>query len=206
MDDSGPLAETLTLKGGDRYAEVREAAAAHAAEHGCGLSEMGLLQGRALAVLVRATHSSYVLELGSGLGYSGLNIMSSFGATGRLDTIEPDPVHARITEGNLDRYSFGDRSRVHTASAAQVIPALSGPYDLIVLNNGWKDAPKLYDDLLRLVRTGGSILALDPHEHAQQPGADAQSAIAFLSRLAEDDRLAVSFGVHLEHIIATRIR
>ncbi|MEO9255690.1 MAG: hypothetical protein ABI305_09130 [Tepidiformaceae bacterium] len=207
MDELGMRAMELTLKGGDRFADVRAEALTHHEAHGCTLAEFSLTDGRELAVLVRATRASYVLELGGGVGYSGLNITSSFGQTGRIDTIEPDPEHARLIRQNFARYSLEDRLRVHSARPVEVVPALSGPYDMIVINEGPMALDGIYEDLVRLTRTNGSIVMLRSGIQASTAGeTDPFLVPPILARFAEDDRLLVSFGERLECVLATRIR
>ena len=198
MTTADDPAETLTRLHPDRFAEVREEALAHGAEHGCGTAPPTFLRVRELAVLVRAMHASYVLELGTGLGYGGLHIVDAFGRTGRLDTVERDPAHAKLAEANFRRFAFDERVRVHCGRAAEVVSALNGPYDLIVLDDDSVGYLALYEDLLRLVRTGGSIIAGAGSEDASLPG--------FLARLAEDDRVLPSFGPGLRHTVAVKQR
>ena len=207
MDELALRAMDLTLKGGDRFAEVRAEALTHHEEHGCKLAELSITDGRELAVLVRATRASYVLELGGGVGYSGLNITSSFGQTGRLDTVEPDPEHARLIRQNFARFSLEDRLRVHSARPAEVVPALSGPYDMIVINEGPTAIDGIYEDLVRLTRTNGSIVMLRSGIEAGAVGESEPFLVPpILARFAEDNRLLASFGERLECVLATRIR
>jgi len=191
----------LTVHRPDRFAAVRESADAHRLEHGCHLEMLSEIEARELAVVVRATHSSYVLELGTGIGYSGLHIASSFGATGRLDTIESDPRHARLAAQGFARYALDERTRIHTAPAHEVVPALSGPYDLLVLDTEWSVYPGLYEHFVRLLRTGGSLYLVPREGFGANPESD-----PFLRRLADDDRLLPWFAPHLRRILATRVR
>jgi predicted O-methyltransferase YrrM len=207
MDELALRAVELTLQGGDRFAEVRAEALIHREQHGCKLPELSIVDGRELAVLVRATRASYVLELGGGVGYSGLNITSSFGQTGRIDTVEPDPEHARLIRQNFARFALEDRLRVHSARAAEVVPALSGPYDMIVINEAPSAVDAIYEDLVRLTRTNGSIVILRRTIEAASPGEkEAFPVPPVLARLAGDNRLITSFGDRLECVLATRVR
>jgi len=198
MTSTHERAESLTRLHPDRFAEVREEAVAHCAEHGCDATPVSFERARELGVLVRAMHASYVLELGTGLGYGGLHIVDAFGRTGRLDTVERDPVHAGLAEANFRRFAFTERVRVHAGRAAEVVPALNGPYDLIALDANPAGHLELYEHLLRLVRTSGSIVVA--------PGAGGEAAPALLARLAEDDRVLPSFGPGLRHVVAVRLR
>ncbi len=200
MSDDEEAIARLTARRGDRYREVREQAEDHAAGHGCVLRTLTELEARELAVLVRATHSSYVLQLGTGVGYASLQIAGGFGATGRLDAIEPDAVHAGLTVANMQRFGLGERLRMHTTGAREVVPALSGPYDLAVLDGAWADYAPLFDDLLRLLRVGGSLWTI-PREGFPDAAAD-----PFLARLAEDERVLTWFAPGLRRVLAVRLR
>ncbi|MCZ2111976.1 MAG: class I SAM-dependent methyltransferase [Dehalococcoidia bacterium] len=192
---------SLTHRRPDRFATVRESAPAHRLEHGCDLDVLNEVEARELAVMVRATHSSYVLELGTGIGYSGLHIAASFGTTGRLDTIESDPRHARMAAHSFAYFALDERTRVHTAPAEDVVPALSGPYDLLILDAAWVAYPGLYEQFIRLLRTGGSLCLFPREGPGRGPETD-----PFLRRLASDDRLLPWFAPGLQRIIATRVR
>lgn len=199
--DQESAATQLTSRRGTRYESVREEIEAHRAEHGCDTQRWSLLQARELAVLVRATHSSYVLQVGGGNGYGVLQVASALGSTGRVDVVEPDSVHASLIADNLERYGLGERVRIHAAAASEVVPPLSGPYDLIVGDAGWATYLPLYEDLLRLLRTGGTLYLLPRGAPGAEPGAD-----PLLGHLAEDERLLTWFAPDLERVLAVRVR
>ncbi len=190
--------ESLTQLHPDRFADVRNEAVTHCAEHGCDAIPATFLRAREMGVLVRAMHASYVLELDAGLGYGGLHVVDAFGRTGRLDTIERDPGHAALAGASFRRFAFAERVRVHCGRVVEVVPALSGPYDLIALNGAAAACLPVFEDLIRLVRTGGAIIL--------GKASDEMASSAFHSRLAEDDRLLPSFGPGLRHTLAVRQR
>ena len=204
--DSGVIeqesaATKLTARRGARYEPVRAAIEAHRAQHRCAIPDWSLLQSRELTVMVRATHSSYVLQIGGGNGYATLQVAATLGATGRVDVVEPDPVHVQLIEGNVERYGLRERVRIHGAAASEVIPPLSGPYDLVVGTAAWATYLPLFEDLLRLLRTGGSLYLLPRGAQGDDPGAD-----ELLGRLADDERLLTSFAPDLERVVAVRVR
>lgn len=201
MEDEASLAQALTAMRPDRFADVRERALEHVADHGCDARPPSVLEARRLTVLTRATHSSYVLEVGTGLGYGSLQIAAAFGQTGRLDTIEPDPVHAALAEAAFRRYALDDRVRVQGTAARQVLPALSGPYDLVVAHARADVVAPLYEDVMRLLRVGGTLF-FSAVPHASEPGRERD----LLERLAIDDRVAAMFGPGLAPVMATRLR
>lgn len=168
---------------------------AHRSAHGCGLQAPAAGPARELEVLLRATRARYVLELGTGLGHQALLIAGAFGQTGRLDTVEPDGVHAGVASGHFRRSAIGDRIRLHTASAGEVLPALNGPYDFVVLAPGTADAA-LIEDLHRLLRSGGTLLA--------QAGPGGAEAAGFAEQLAGDGRFLVA-GDESGRILAVKL-
>lgn len=196
MAEPEPTAETLTGIKPDRFAGVAAAIDEHLREHGCDLGRAPILSAREMGVLVRATRASYVLEVGAGLGYCGLHAVDGFGRTGRLDTIERDPVHAQLAEENFRRFGFGDRVRVHCGREDDVLAGLNGPYDMVVLNSGLAGHGRSFEDILRLLRTGGTLLVSAGGGPAME---------GFLRRLATDDRLLPAFGAGLQHVVAVRL-
>ncbi|MCC6382728.1 MAG: class I SAM-dependent methyltransferase [Dehalococcoidia bacterium] len=201
MEEEASLAQALTALRPDRFAEVRERALRHVEEHSCSARPPSLIDARRLTVLTRATHSSYVLEIGAGLGYGSLHIAAAFGQTGRLDTTEADPVHAALAEAAFRHYALDDRVRVHGTAARQVLPALSGPYDLVVAHERADLVAPLYEDVVRLLRVGGTLF-FSRVPGAVEPGRERD----LLERLAVDDRVAATFGPGLVPVMATRVR
>ncbi len=198
MSEPEITAEALTGLKPDRFADLLPATDAHGREHGCDLGSAPVLPAREIGVLVRATRASYVLEVGTGLGYCGLHAVDGFGRTGRLDTIERDQVHAQLAEENFRRYGLADRVRVHCGREADVLAGLNGPYDMLVLHAGPAGDERSFEDILRLLRTGGTLLV---NSSGGGPALD-----SFLRRLATDDRLLPSFGPGMHHVVAVRIR
>ncbi len=106
-----------------------------------------------------------VLELGTLAGYSGIWIALGLPADGRLITIEFNPVHAEFAKGEFRRAGVGEKVRVITGAALDVLPSLAqelgpGSLDLVFI-----DAIKTeYNEYLRLVRPllrRGGLLVID---------------------------------------------
>lgn len=205
--DSAAQAELLTARRPARFSPVADDIKAHVAEHGCAVPLLTPIEARSFEFAVRATHSSYVLQVGAGLGEATLHMAGAFGYTGRLDAIEPDPAHGTFIERQLRRFAFEETVRVHVASPANVVSALSGPYDLIVLHAPGPalDFPDLdYEDLVRLLRTGGSLLAVRSSTDAESSAAPPEGGL--LARLAGDPRMLPWFAPDLTRVLATRAR
>jgi predicted O-methyltransferase YrrM len=203
MQDVEGLALSLTLERDDRYSEVRQAIAPHREKHRCSIPLMDPTDGRELSVITRVSHSTYVLELGSALGYAGLHVVESFGRTGKLDVIEEDEGHAQLASDAFAQFAYSDRVRLHSGSTREIMTALNGPYDLVIVNAGWATLADSYDDLVRVTRAGGSLL-LRTGTAEDPAGRDGARAAAV--RMATDYRLTPWFEPGLQTVLASRVR
>jgi predicted O-methyltransferase YrrM len=111
--------------------------------------------GRFLATLVRALDPAEVLEVGTAIGYSTLHMAEALG-TGKLVTIERDPVRAGQAASFLERAGVAECVEIVEADAIEAIGGLAGPFDLLFLDAS-KDE---YADYLRLAEPKASERAL----------------------------------------------
>lgn len=197
---------------GEKFADVRLQSETYREDHGGFPYTASPLGARELQVIVRVARARYVLEVGGALGYTGLHIASEFGHTGRLDTVIPDTNAAGLASQNFERAGFAERVRIYTSEAAQVLPGLSGPYDVVILAGDPASYAGIYEDAVRLVRIGGTLLVYNLFELAW--ALDGESALpsapeplaAFVTRLAEDPRFVTHIPVSLERAVAARVR
>jgi predicted O-methyltransferase YrrM len=111
--------------------------------------------GRLLAVLVRALNPTTVLEVGTAIGYSTLHIAEAL-ETGKIVTIERDPVRAGQARDFLARAGVSARVELIEGDALEAIRELPGPFDVIFLD-GTKGE---YREYLRLAQPKASERAL----------------------------------------------
>lgn len=211
MTEPSDLAADLNARRGDRFAAVREAAEAHLASHACGALLPTLSEARYLAAIAAAARATYVLAFSSGLGYLALHLSEVFGHTGRLDLLENDASHASIVEAAARTHGLADRINVYRGRVADVVPSLNGPFDLILLDAKLAEVAPLYDTLVRLLRTGGSLVIANAEgvhgaSTAEEPGRDEVRAREFLDRLAADEQVYAAFPAVPSPIIAVRRR
>jgi predicted O-methyltransferase YrrM len=155
-----------------------------------------LLRARYLAALAAATRATYVLAVGDGLAHAAFHVAAGFGHTGHLDLVAANPDVARDVQSAIARHSFDERMRLHAANAINVVPNLNGPLDLVIADVSGLDWAALYEPLVRLVRTGGSLVLIAP-----APASD-----GWVARLAEDERLYVHVPETESPILAIRRR
>ena len=145
-------------KSSDRFAYVAEKYDAHRDEHGC-YDVYPFGNGPLLGALAASAKPRRLLEVGCGLGYSGLWLAYGAGAQSRLETIEPDREHARIAREHFESEGLGQRIKVLVGRAASILPKLRGRYDLVYFDTDPKESLKALDLSERLLRRGGLLIS-----------------------------------------------
>lgn len=112
-----------------------------------------------LEITARAIRARRVLEIGMAIGYAVIHLLRGMCDGGEVVTIEPDEEMIRRAASYFERAGVGGSVRVERGRALEVLPRLSGEFDLVYL-----DAVKEeYADYLRLslplLRTGGVVVA-----------------------------------------------
>jgi predicted O-methyltransferase YrrM len=142
------------------------------------------------------------LEVGCGLGLTAVALARGMG-TGRVDTIERDPDHARLALRNLQRARLARRVRILEGDARDILPNLRGAYGLVLEDASYATTPTYYDDLVRLTRTGGLLLwenwfPLGP-DHPYVTEKEIQATMRWVRRAMRDPRIATAivrgFGI-----------
>lgn len=116
--------------------------------------------GKMLHLLTRISGARSVVEVGTGLGYSGIWIARGLPKGGHLRTIEADPEHAATARQWFERAGVADRVHVMQGKALGVLPALpTKSVDLLFIDADKENYPRYFDLATRLVRSGGLICA-----------------------------------------------
>jgi caffeoyl-CoA O-methyltransferase len=115
--------------------------------------------GRLLALFVRALGATRVLEVGTLFGYSGIWMARELPPDGRLDTIEIEQLHADAAEHWFEHAGLSDRVVVHRGAGVDVLPTLTGPYDIAFIDADKANYPNYTRLALERLRPGGLILA-----------------------------------------------
>lgn len=131
-----------------------------AAELGC--EAVSPAVGALLQVLAAATGARAAVEIGTGVGVSGLYLLRGLPAQAQLTTIESDVEHQRAARRAFAEDGVAsNRTRTITGRALDVLPRLAdGAYDLVFVDGDVEHAPQYCDEAVRLLRPGG-LLAVD---------------------------------------------
>jgi predicted O-methyltransferase YrrM len=146
-------------KSPDPFVEVRTQTFWYRAQHGCGAYpfEDGAIRG----VIAAAVAAKRVLELGCALGYTVL--WFAHGAKdATIDTIEFDPVHARLAREHFVAFGVANRVRVHQGDFAEVLPGLAPGYDLAFFD-GFAPTPDYLRTFQKLIRPRGVLISSNLH-------------------------------------------
>jgi predicted O-methyltransferase YrrM len=130
-----------------------------------GLSLVGAVQGQFLYLLARSMEARQVLEVGITTGYAAMWLLQALSATGGyLTGIERQPERCQLARGVLSRAGLGDKATIHEGEWYNILPTLSGPYDLIFLDilrsvSNVDQATQALEMCIPLLRTGGMLVA-----------------------------------------------
>lgn len=128
------------------------------AEAGLPAQDVSALQGQMLALLVQMTAARRILEIGTLGGYSTIRMARALPADGTVVTIEADERHAAVARQNFERADLRARIDLRVGRALDVLPTLTGPFDLIFIDADKPDNPDYICWALDLSRPGTVII------------------------------------------------
>lgn len=116
--------------------------------------------GAALTVLALAANPKTVVEIGTGVGVSGIYLLRGMNPAGVLTTIDVEPEHHKAARLAFADAGFApERTRLITGRALEVLPRLTdGGYDLVLIDGKRTEFPAYLDEARRLLRPGGMII------------------------------------------------
>ena len=122
-------------------------------------------EGKLLHLLARSHGAKRILEIGTLGGYSTIWLARALPAppTGKLVTLEFNPVHADVARANIDRAGLSEIVDIRVGRAIDALPKLeaerAGPFDLIFIDADKPSNPDYLAWSLRLSRPGTLIIA-----------------------------------------------
>jgi predicted O-methyltransferase YrrM len=117
------------------------------------------IQGAALRFLATTLRARAVVEIGTGVGVSGLWLLRGMAGDGVLTSIEIEPELLREARaGFLGAGYPSSRFRLIGGMALDVLPRLTdGAYDLVFVDGVTVEYPKYFQEATRLLRPGGVV-------------------------------------------------
>lgn len=144
----------------DPFADVYDACEPHREQHGpaCGVYPSNPRSMALVRVLVSAARPNRVLEIGGGIGYSGLHIASAMPDGAELTSIERDAEHVELATSNFEKHRLRNQAQFVVGSAVDVIPTLLGEFDF-VYDDGWfAKEPAYLESMVDAMRPGALVV------------------------------------------------
>jgi caffeoyl-CoA O-methyltransferase len=119
----------------------------------------GHLQGRFLSMISNMINPSAILEIGTFTGYSAICLAEGLRAGGRIVTIDNNEELENRVRGYFEEAKLGGAIEYLIGDASQLIPTLSGQFDLVFIDADKESYSLYYDLVFDKVRVGGFIIA-----------------------------------------------
>jgi predicted O-methyltransferase YrrM len=115
-------------------------------------------QGKLLHLLAKLQGAKRILEIGTLGGYSTIWMARALPKNGKITTLEADSKHARVAAANLARAGLSERVDLRKGKALNILPELTGPFDLVFIDADKRNNPRYFEWALRLSRKGSLII------------------------------------------------
>ena len=115
--------------------------------------------GQLLSFFAGLMKAEKVLEVGTAVGYSALLLLEVLPENAVITTIENYPPRIAKAKENFLKAGAGERIRLLEGDAAEILPGLSGGYDMIFMDAAKAQYIHWLPEVKRLLRTGGLLLS-----------------------------------------------
>ncbi|MDR9367399.1 MAG: O-methyltransferase [Balneolaceae bacterium] len=145
--------------------------------------------GMLLKMLVQISGAKRILEIGTFTGYSAIWMADALSKDGTLITLEMNERYRDISRQFFEQEEYKTKIKQKMGNALEVIPALSGFFDLIFLDADKISYPTYYEILKPKLKTGG-IFVIDNvlwGGEVLRPSDEKSRAIHKLNKMIRDD-------------------
>ncbi|MDI1325027.1 MAG: O-methyltransferase [Algoriphagus sp.] len=119
----------------------------------------GHLQGKMLELFTKMLRPETILEIGTYTGYSGVCLARGLKKGGKLITLDINDELETMVRGFFAESGLAEQIDYRLGNALEIIPTLSGPFDLVFIDADKFNNSTYYDLIIDKVRPGGIILA-----------------------------------------------
>lgn len=114
--------------------------------------------GKLIEILFACARPKACLEIGTAIGYSSL-FFSKCMTKGRVDTIEVDPDMVLLARDNIAKAGYSEQINVICGDALEVLPYLTGSYDVVFVDGPKAKYIEMLPDCLRMLKKGGMLIS-----------------------------------------------
>jgi predicted O-methyltransferase YrrM len=167
----------------------------------------GSLQGKFLEMISNLLNPTYILEIGTFLGYSALCLAKGLKTGGELHTLEIDEETAGVARENFKKSKTGNKIILHCGNALELLNTIDRPWDLVFIDADKTGYAEYYQALVPRLKSGTLIMADNVLFHGQileeeVKGKSAKAIQAFNEMVLADERvekimLTLRDGVYL---------
>jgi predicted O-methyltransferase YrrM len=144
-----------------------------------------------ISILVRASGVTRAIEIGTSNGYSTIWLAWSLAPTGgKIVSIDRNPSKHALARENLRRAGFFDKVDLRTGDAAEIVPQLEGPFDLVFLDADRRKFPEVMQILLPKLAPKVLVIADNVLSHAEEIA----EYLKLVSNLADFQHTSVPVG------------
>lgn len=119
----------------------------------------GHLQGNILTMLSKMIRPKNILEIGTYTGYSAICLAQGLAEGGLLQTIDINEELKEMVQSYVDEAGLKNKINLHVGNALEIIPTLSGTFDIVFIDADKKNYSNYYDLIFEKVNKGGYIIA-----------------------------------------------
>lgn len=138
-----------------------------------------------------------ILEIGTAVGYSAIRFSKYLSDNGYIDTIERDEERISEAKQNIKDLNLEKKIHIYEGDALEVLPTLTGPYDVVFIDAAKGKYPIFLSEALRMLASHGIIVAdnvlykgyvmSDYNKHKQRTAV--RGLREFLKELTENENL-----------------
>ena len=100
-----------------------------------------------------------ILEIGAAVGYSAMCFSEYLQDGGKIDTIERDEERILQAKENFVKVGVEDKIKLYEGDAVEILPTLSGNYDVVFIDAAKGKYPFFLEQALRMLNDKGVIIA-----------------------------------------------
>jgi caffeoyl-CoA O-methyltransferase len=167
----------------------------------------GALQGKFLEMISKLLNPTYILEIGTFLGYSALCLVKGLKSGGELHTLEIDEASTIVARANFKKSKTENKIILHTGNALELLNKIDKPWDMVFIDADKTGYIDYYKALLPRLKSGCLIMADNVLFHGkvfekEVKGKSAKAIQAFNEMILSDNRvekmmLTLRDGVYL---------